>query len=88
VCNKGWGSYGCPISRRSGCGEVCWVQVRIGQAVEEWRGMFGSVAGGAVWLGLAVEARCRKLCLVLVRSGWSRRSCPVKDRYGGSGFGG
>lgn len=50
--------------------------------------MFGSVAGGAVWLGLAVEARCRKLCLVLVRSGWSRRSCPVKDRYGGSGFGG
>ena len=45
-----------------------------------WRGLAGR--------GMAVEARCRKVRLVLVSFGWSRRSCSVKDRYGGSGFGG
>ena len=28
----------------------------------------------SVCSGLAVEARCRKSCLVLLRIGWSRRS--------------
>ena len=42
---NGWGSFGCPISRRSRCGGVRIGTARLGKAVQVWR--------GAVWHGMA-----------------------------------
>jgi hypothetical protein len=68
---NGWGSFGCPISRRSRSGVASRGKVRFGEAVKVWAGMVRSgqvrrSRSGAVWLGAVRLGEAVKVGLGLV----------------------
>lgn len=77
------GRYAAPIHGYGGRGKLCYVKAGRCKVRRGGQGMVssGAVSFGRVRHGEAVEARCRKSRLVLLRIGWSRRSRRGMERY-------